>query len=439
MFTDTSDSPARAGAQKFDDTRPALKGGRPTPELANICFLLFALGGIAGVAQLSFPLPFGAGFEMVAAGRNLADSGTLANPFRILDTGPTSVNPPLYPLFMGLLFKLFGSPGVVLIAAAIGNTVMNALTASWLPRISLAVFGSFVPGVVAALLWLGAVQLTPAWDAGYTVAGLTLFCWYSVSAIGSDRPVRGTILSGLVAAVVVMLNPACLIALLPWLAYLVLIQTRNRKRAVLFAAAVSVIICIPVSLWILRNSIVLGAPVLRTNLGMTLYVSNNECAQPSLIESGLIGCYQTHHPNESILEAQALRSEGEVNYDRSRVAASINWIRANPTRFRQLTISRLRQFWFPPAGRNAFHTYVIWLGTVLSIPGFVLMVRRRDPAALFIGCVLLVYPLMYYIVVSDVRYRYPVVWLSFLAAGYLIHSIGLIQFVRVKLGGRLQL
>jgi len=418
MDIDATYSPSRLVGETPDDTMPANTSGRHSPDLANVCFYLFVLGGIAGVAQLSNPLPFGAGFEMVAAGKNLAESGTLANPFRILDTGPTSVNPPLYPLFLGLLFKLFGSPGVVLIAAAIGNMVMNALTASWLPRVSLAVFGSFVPGVVAALLWLGAVQLMPAWDVSYTVAGLTLFCWYSVSAIKSYRPVR----PGLLAAMVVMLNPACVIVLLPWLSYLVLIHTRNRKRAILFAGAVLVIICIPVSLWMLRNSIVLGAPVLRTNLGMTLYVSNNGCAQPSLIESALVGCYGTHHPNDSILEAQAVRSEGEVNYDRSRVAASINWIQANPARFQQLTISRFRQFWLPPPGRNAFPAYVTWLGTVLSIPGLILMAWRRDLAALLIGCVLLVYPVMYYIVVSDVRYRYPVLWLTFLAAGYLIHA-----------------
>lgn len=46
--------------------------------------------------------------------------------------------------------------------------------------------------------------------------------------------------------------------------------------------------------------------------------------------------------------AQALRTEGEVNYDQSRVAASLNWIQSNPIRFRQLTMSRLRHF-FPPA------------------------------------------------------------------------------------------
>jgi len=34
--------------------------------------------------------------------------------------------------------------------------------------------------------------------------------------------------------------------------------------------------------------------------------------------------------------------------------------------------------------------------------------------------VLAVYPPIYYVVVSDVRYRYPVLWLTFLSAGYLL-------------------
>jgi hypothetical protein len=43
---------------------------------------------------------------------------------------------------------------------------------------------------------------------------------------------------------------------------------------------------------------------------------------------------------------------------------------------------------------------------------------RRLPALLYILGVLLAYPPMYHCVVSDVRYRYPVLRLSLLAAGY---------------------
>jgi len=39
---------------------------------------------------------------------------------------------------------------------------------------------------------------------------------------------------------------------------------------------------------------------------------------------------------------------------------------------------------------------------------------------LFVLFVLFIYPLMYYVVVSDVRYRLPVLWLSLLPAGYFL-------------------
>lgn len=416
--------PAAIVEEEVADHRPIAEGARQAHNLRSVCFYLFVLGGIAGLVQLSSPLPFGSGYEMVAIGKSLATTGSFSNPFRILETGPTAVNPPLYPFFLGILFTLFDSPAFVLVVAAIGNVVMNALSASLLPRLSVALFGSIAPGVVAAILWLAAVQLMPAWDASYTVAGLIMFCWYSASTVGVTRPVRAVVLSALLAAALVLLNPSSLIVLAPWLAYLVLIRPEDWKRSVLFAGVVLALLCVPVSLWVLRNWIVLGAPVLRTNLGMTLYVSNNDCAQPSLLETGRVGCYQKHHPNDSVRETQVLRWQGEVAYDKMRVSDSISWMRSNPVRFRHLTIQRLRHFWFPEPGRTGFPIYAIWFGTALSLPGLVLMVWRRETLSIFILFVLLVYPLMYYIVVADVRYRYPVLWLSFLTAGYLIHYIG---------------
>ena len=66
---------------------------------------------------------------------------------------------------------------------------------------------------------------------------------------------------------------------------------------------------------------------------------------------------------------------------------------------------------------------MIWLITALSIPGLILMARRSEPATAFILLALLLYPLMYYLVVADVRYRYPVLWLSALPAEYLLSEI----------------
>jgi hypothetical protein len=63
---------------------------------------------------------------------------------------------------------------------------------------------------------------------------------------------------------------------------------------------------------------------------------------------------------------------------------------------------------------------ILWIVTLFSIPGLVLMAYRRERVTLFVVLVLIAFPLLYYVVISDVRYRIPVLWLSLLPAGYLL-------------------
>jgi hypothetical protein len=74
------------------------------------------------------------------------------------------------------------------------------------------------------------------------------------------------------------------------------------------------------------------------------------------------------------------------------------------------------EFWFPDGLDETL--YAFWLSTVLFIPGLIVMARRREPVTAFVLFISLVYPLMYYIVVSCDRYRYPILWASQLPAGY---------------------
>ena len=57
--------------------------------------------------------------------------------------------------------------------------------------------------------------------------------------------------------------------------------------------------------------------------------------------------------------------------------------------------------------------------TVLSAAGLGLMWRRGRSAALVFSGVFALYPVVFYIAVADMRYRFPIVWLSALAVGYL--------------------
>jgi hypothetical protein len=386
----------------------------------DICIALFAAGALVGLYQLRYgPISFNTSNEMVSIAKNLAEHGSYANPNAVLETGPTAANPPLYPLYLALLMKILRNPVWFYWAAATSNIIANAFTASWLPRVSKLFYGSMVPGIFGSVLWLAAMQLSPSWDTGITVAGLLLFCTFSASSLGTEKRSVRVLFAGAFAGLLALLNPSTLLIVMPWIAFQIY-RTRLplRQMAILFAAMLLVI-----SVWVGRNYQQFGVFVLRTNLGFTLYASNNDCAESSLIADGSRNCYQTHHPNGSLRESQLLRSMGEVAYDRQRTADAVSWMKMQPAKFWLLTVERFRDFWLPPLSENPFQAPAIWAITLLSIPGLALMIKRRQSATLFLLSVLLIYPVMYYVVVSDVRYRYPVLWISLLPAGYLLWQI----------------
>jgi hypothetical protein len=392
-----------------------------TTRSSSLSLYLLAAGGFAGIYDMaSRPVPFGSGFEMVALAQNLARTGSFANPFSILATGPSAANPPLYPLLLALLFKIFTSVTLVAFAATLATILANALTATFLPRVSEIFFGDFRPGAVAAVLWILAVPVWPCWDVSFTVLALILFCLETQSASERQRPGFSAFTSGLLASALFLFNPSTILVAIPWMAWYAFRQRRSPKRSIAYFGVVVAMMVVTASGWAIRNHEELGKAVIRTNLGIALNTSNNDCANASLRKSEADNCYQTRNPNTSMEEAMRVRVLGEVAYDRMRVHDSRVWIESHHRKFLKLTLARVRDFWFPVPEPSLTKCAVVWIATVLSIPGLLMMIRRRMAIASFLCAVFFVYPLMYYIVVSDVRYRLPILWLTLLPCGWFL-------------------
>jgi len=417
---------------------------RGHPEDVSVAFLLLA-AVYATVSHLLCPTDMGD--EMMRLAEHLARQGSFSNPFSVLETGPTAAVPPLYPFVLASFLKVLHSPALVHAAAIAGCTIANTVTTLLFLRLSVVFYGDILPGVMAALLWIPEMPDMPGWDTSYTVAGLLLFCLVTSSSSHQNWSFTTSALGGILAGLLFLLNPSSLLVSITWLAFLLYrarpLSASTIKGCVILVAVLSA----PILGWCGRNYHQLGAFVARTNLGMTLYASNNDCAQSSLIRDELNGCYQSHHPNVSLREATLLYTLGETKYDRVRLAETFRWVRAHPARFLRLTTARFWQFWFPATeklgvklgGRGHAYelpewmqswiarqnrlAYGIWAITALSIPGLVLMRLRREPVLAFMLLALAAYPPMYYVVVSDVRYRYPVLWLSLLPAGYFLAEI----------------
>lgn len=390
--------------------------------------MLFVAGLFIGCYQSFLPgFGFGRGNEMASIARNLVATGTFGNPFPPALTGPTAVVPPLYPLYLAALMKLFGLSPLFVLVADLANVLVNALTAALMPRLSRVFYQDAAPGIFAGVLWLLSMRLLPQWDVSYTVLALVLFLLLSAATIerASRAPLWAS-LAGLMAGLLVLANPATGLVSMPWVLFLVWRRRVPLQHALRYGSVLVLVIGLCNLPWVIRNYGIWHEPVLRTNFGMTIYSSNSDCAQSSLARNMANGCYQSTHPVLSEKESQLLKDLGEVVYDRKRTADTMAWIRSHPNRFRQLTVARVVEFWFPDGLTETL--YGFWLSTILFVPGLFVMARRREPVTGFVLFVSLVYPLMYYIVVSCDRYRYPILWASQLPAGY--GAAALIEWMR---------
>jgi hypothetical protein len=393
---------------------------------ARFSSALFLTGFVAGLFQVLHPagIGFGRGFEMAVIARNLAEHGVYGNPFEPAITGPTAMVPPLYVLFLAALIKLTGSLQAMALAAIGINIVVNALIAALMPELSQVFFGDWRPGAFAGALWICSMRLMPQWDVSFTITGSVLFCLLAARTIRPGaRSAWWAVAAGAIGGLVSLMNPATVLVLLPWAAFLLLWRRAPLGYAIRYGGILLLAIAACNAPWALRNYRIWHAPVLRTNFGMTLHSANNDCAESSLDENMLRGCHQATYPLAGTAEIQLLQKLGEVEYDRARTAEGWQWIHAHRARFWELTRRRIFEFWFPTLSVFPYATYVIWLITVLSVPGILWMARRREPATLFLLAVWLLFPLVYYLPASEDRYRYPILWTSALPAGYCLAAL----------------
>jgi hypothetical protein len=410
LDTEIAAAPARAVARPLRLEAPvALFLGAWT---AGLCQFLF-IGGYG----------FGRGFEMAAIARSLAEHGAYANPFAPVITGPTALVPPIHPLFLAGLIAIFRNSVAMSIAATFANMAANALIAALLPRVAVVFYGEAKAGVIGGVLWILSMRLLPQWDVSDTIVGLLCFCLFTARNVRRGEGGVWAMGAGVLGGLLLLQNPASAFVLGPWLIWLFVSHRVPRRSVVRYSAFAAVATALCIAPWIARNYRIWGVFALRTSLGITLYSSNNDCAAPSLYQEAVSGCIQKTFPVDSESEARLLRNLGEVRYDRLRTADTMRWICSHPKRFAELTAGRIVDFWFPDPRPSLYTSYAIWAITLLSIPGMVLMLKRREAIAPLILCVWLIYPLLYYVVVSCDRYRYPILWTSLLPAGYAVHAM----------------
>ncbi|MEP6961059.1 MAG: hypothetical protein ABI995_03215, partial [Acidobacteriota bacterium] len=222
---------------------------------------------------------------------------------------------------------------------------MQALMVALLPWVVEMLGLGFYAGLITGCLALLAqAPLFPAWEC-QTAALLAVVLTGLVATLvrkgeSKAREAGVAVLWGML----LLVTPAVLGVFAAWLVF----RCRANRGALILAAGIPALLLAP---WVARNFAQFGTFVmLRDNLGLELYVSNNPCAVFGLKGNIATGCHQKTHPNVNVDEAKRIVEWGEPDYNSRRLRDAVEWMAANPARFAGLTMQRVARFWFPADG-----------------------------------------------------------------------------------------
>jgi hypothetical protein len=260
----------------------------------------------------------------------------------ISDIGePTAARPPVLPLVLGGLYRLFG------VHVAVGRALEILLGVAVVGLVYLVAGRLFTPGValLAALLsainpyliFMSSYLLT---ENLYTVLVLLIVLVLQRGAAHGFAGWREVAISGLLLGVASLTRPnAVLLAgvVVPLILLTGKASMRGRigKSVVLVFAVILAIIP-----WTLRNHAKLGEwVVFTTHGGVTFYQSNNRlvCEEPAM--------YGGVAPREMLPGWEAIHAAGEIGGDREAWRLAKGFLRENPRLIPKLVTHKFLRFW----------------------------------------------------------------------------------------------
>jgi hypothetical protein len=362
------------------------------------------------------------GAEITRVALSVAQEGSFSHPFYSLPTGPTAHTAPAYVLLYALVAKVFGIGGTGARVLWILNVGFLALQLALLPILSDRLGLGVMSGAIAAAF--GAVvqpyRVLVEWESIFMGAFLVVLCVLTWSYFRAPGDWQRSVLVGFLWGGAILTNPGCVLLLFVWSQIAAgenspELSSRARTMAVVVAGAAFA--CLP---WFIRNyQQFYTVFFVRDNFGLELYVSNNPCAQPTVLENVLSGCHDKTHPNPNPAIAGEIIDKGEIRFNQERLHQAMIWIESNPQSFASLTARRFLRFWFPYLGslRYAIPTGIL---TIISFAGLAILFRNNPRAAWMLASTLLLYPLVHYFVQFEARYRYPIFWATLLPAAYAV-------------------
>jgi hypothetical protein len=372
--------------------------------------------------------------ETGSIARSIAMGNGFSNPFG-KETGPTAWLTPVYPLLVAAAFKTFG---IFTVGSFFFLVILNILFST---AVCVPVFyaGKKVAGVGVAsgAAWLWAlfpnavmIPFEWIWDTSLAAFLAAALLWATLEVSESQR-LRDWCAYGLLWGFTLMTNPSLgslLPFLLGWAAY------RSGRKAdsgtkdwswitrPVLAVGLAVLCCIP---WTIRNYTVFHRVVpLRSNFPLELYIGNNENYDDK----------HARYPGPITKERETLRyfRLGETPFMDEEMRKAKKFIVTHPRVELILFGKRFVAFWTGiPNPIDQFLATDSWLarGLILcatfsglgALLGIAVLIRRHSEYTFALAVFPLIFPLLYYITHTSLRYRHPidpvVLLLTAIAAG----------------------
>jgi 4-amino-4-deoxy-L-arabinose transferase-like glycosyltransferase len=370
------------------------------------------------------------GYELGRVARAIAAGEGFSSPLRMLDSGPTVWFTPIYPYFVAAIFKMFGIYSYLSkIIIQTSNCAFSALTIIPIHAIAKRTFGNGAAiGAAWAWVFFPTAFYFPImwiWDTTLTALFFSLIFWATL-ALRGRQDLRSWLGYGGLWVLGGLINPSIL-SLFPfflgWLVWEAHKESVQLKRQVMAALLVFAIGLVP---WTIRNYRVFGKfIVLRSNFGLELWLGNN----PSVMGA----MSQFAHPNDNPAETEKFRRMGEIPYMADKEREAFAFMRTHPMDTINFTFRRFVANWMDftdspvdiwssaPFYGKAF-LLMNCVFPLLTFLGALYAHRARPAEALPFAMTLLIFPLVFYLTHSSLRYRFPIDPIMIvLAAGAVAH------------------
>jgi hypothetical protein len=358
-------------------------------------------------------LPFG--YELGRVAKAIASGEGFSSPLRMVDSGPTVWFTPIYPYLVAGIFKLWGIYSEM--SHIIIQTLNCAFTALTIIPIHAVAKRTFGEGVATGAAWTWAFlptalffPITWVWDT--SLAGLFLaVTFWATLALREARGVLPWAGYGALWVIGGLVNPSIL-SLFPFFLGWLVWKARNQSAPWAKRAALTLLVfSIGLVPWTIRNYRVFGKfIVLRSNFGLELWLGNN----PEVTDT----VSQWTHPNDNPQEAEKYVRMGEIAYMAQKQHEALAFMRTHPRETLYFMYHRFVNNWLAVTDTpmdywkygGSFSKAFLIQNTLLSLfclLGALFVYRARHPEAVPYALVLLIFPLVFYLTHSSLRYRFP--------------------------------